>query len=195
MTEQDYMQLLQLFDGELKGEAADALKARIAAEEELATEWAILEAGQAMLKTHIESQAEAVDFDGFAEGVMARIDAEGIVPNPEPAPARAVAEPTRSLGERVKAWWAQYWTPVVVSAAAAAAVAFLVSRPDSPSAPAEPGEATVATGPVTVESVENEGNKTVLISQPVEAEGATVIWLLDDEEADDEASPMGEDPI
>jgi hypothetical protein len=35
---------------------------------------------------------------------------------------------------------------------------------------------------VTVEGVENEGLKTILVSQPAE-EGATVIWLLDGPDA------------
>ena len=53
---------------------------------------------------------------------------------------------------------------------------------------------TEVAGSVVVDAVSNEGNKTVLISQPAEDEGATVIWLLDEEEADDR--PLdGEDPI
>ncbi|MCA9537318.1 MAG: hypothetical protein KC620_00435, partial [Myxococcales bacterium] len=91
---------------------------------------------------------------------------------------------------RLRAWWSRNWTPVLVSAAAAAAVAFWISRGAGPGAADAPDNA----GPIAIDSVSNEGNKTVLISMPAEDGGATVIWLLD-EESDDGQPVDGEDPI
>lgn len=191
MTENEQL-LFRHFDGELAPDEAESFAKELANSEALTEELGWLEEGQLLLKEHIEAAVSAADFSGFFDRV-----AEGIGEfSPASASTAQSAPPAQSTaGERIKAWWAQYWTPVLVSVAAAAAVAFVVGRPSATGSKFAP-DPVVAAGPVTVDSVRNEGNKTVLISQPVEAEGATVIWLLDDEEVEDDNSPMpGEDPI
>jgi hypothetical protein len=70
---------------------------------------------------------------------------------------------------------------------AAAAVAVWVMRDTAPT------DVLPENGPVYVDAVSNQGNQTVLISMPAEKTGATVIWLLDEEDEDTQLE--GEDPI
>ena len=55
-------------------------------------------------------------------------------------------------------------------------------------------EGLKADGDVIVDSISNEGNKTILVSMPAENGESTVIWLVDEED-EDEAPVDGEDPI
>jgi hypothetical protein len=136
-----------------------------------------LVAARELLRAGIDADVDAADFGSLWERVEAGL----------PAPA-----PRPGLGERLRAWWAAHWTPVLVSAAAAAAVAFFVVRALGPGGE----EGPIGAGQVAVQAVENDGNKTVLISQPAEGdEGSTVIWLLDEEQDPGAAAPDGEDPI
>ncbi len=57
----------------------------------------------------------------------------------------------------------------------------------------QPTNSAPLNGPVYVDAVSNPGNQTVLISMPADNEGATVIWLLD-EEAEGTQPLDGEDP-
>ena len=49
-------------------------------------------------------------------------------------------------------------------------------------------------GDVVVDSISNEGTKTVLVSMPAENGESTVIWLLDGE-VEEQGPVEGEDPI
>jgi hypothetical protein len=87
---------------------------------------------------------------------------------------------------------------VLLGVAVAAAVAFWITRPTESSAP-DRDEGLVAervdgVEPVIIDAVTNEGDKTVLISMPADEDGSTVIWLIDEEQAEPEPVE-GEDPI
>jgi RNA polymerase sigma-70 factor (ECF subfamily) len=109
--------------------------------------------------------------------------------------------------------------PVLLGvAAAAAAAAYVATRPAPTPAPAGPAQGLAAaprpaqlpesavaaapapasaetSEPVIIEGIESEGNKTVLVSQPVEPGGTTVIWLLDapDAASDGASAPSSDD--
>lgn len=207
MTEKDELLLYRHFDGEMTDAETSAFAERLATEPALAEELALLETGKSLLSDHIAFETDAADFDGFFEAVSAKIgnldvaleSAQKTASEPAPTPARPAGARETGFGGRIAAWWKQYWTPVLVSAGAAAAVAFFVTRSSTPAtAPDAPtAEAGVAAGSVTVDSVENDGNLTVLINQPMgDDDGETVIWLLEDEEGETDASPdSAEDPI
>ncbi|MCB9534698.1 MAG: hypothetical protein H6704_00355 [Myxococcales bacterium] len=197
MTEQDKDTLLRFVDGQLGPDEAAAFEARLADDPALAAEAAEFAELGNLLRRHTDEIVQAADFSGFADRITSELaQAGGVEAAPTPArPAPPTAEP---LGQRLKAWWARHWTPVVVSAGAAAAVAFFVVRAVGPGAVGGGGgvdEGVETDAPVAVEAVRNDGNKTVLISSPGDEEGgATVIWLLDGEEDEGDAS-LTEDPI
>ena len=197
MSEHDSDLLERFFDGELPAEKAAEVARQLEADEALAAELTELSTLRTMLREHITEGVQAANFDGFFDGISAAL-AEAPAPRAEaaPSPARAPAA-SESTWDKLRAWWGRNWTPVVVSAAAAAAVALIVVRAGGPGAESMDGVETDA--PVVVEAVSNDGNQTVLISSPAdEAGGATVIWLLEEEQVDQDdpdASLTGEDPI
>jgi anti-sigma factor RsiW len=142
-----------------------------------------------MLRAPVERHARAARFDGLWAGI------EKGLPSPERVP---------SLLDRLKAFLSP---PVLLGlAAAAAAAAYVATRPAPapPAAPATPegtglaarsgasGGTIVESEPVIIEGIESAGQKTVLVSQPVEPNGATIIWTLDSPGG--EAPPSGEPP-
>jgi negative regulator of sigma E activity len=213
ISERDEELLNRFIDGELSAEEAAEFEARLSASEDLAAvRDEFVQMGSA-LREHVATELNDVDFSGFFDGVIARLDPEES-PAVESAPTAANVETLESgVFSSLKAWWSDNWTPVLVGAAAAAAIAFWIGQgtnptpvptPDVAKAPAEstatksivasdqPREAKPAN--VVVDAIRNEGNKAILVSQPVEDDGAMVIWLLDEEE--EEEQPVdGEDPI
>lgn len=179
------------FDGVLSPAEAAAFEKELADSDTLKAEMAMLSLTREFLQSSSEAELENVNFDGLFERIQQELPAQKQMEKAVPTPAPTQSEP--GMGERVRQWWRTYWTPVLVSAAAAAAVAFLITRAATPAA-LDDDEAPTFKGYVAVDEVNNEGPKTVLISQSAEEEGATVIWLLDEEDSDDTA-PTGEDPI
>jgi len=189
MTDEDLELLHRFVDGEVSAEEAAEFEARLEASPELAGEREELMQLSAMLRQDISREVDAVDFSQFYAGIEAQLPAEvfsaEVAREPAPTLARAADEP--GLMDRIRAWFQQSWTPLVVGAVAAAAVAVWVMRDTNPiDVPPE-------NGPVYVDAVSNQGNQTVLISMPAEKSGATVIWLLDEEDEDTQLE--GEDPI
>lgn len=196
MTDHDIELLERYVDHELAPDEVAVVEARIAEDETWSAAHVELLALRALLQDDVEAATDAVDFDGFYAAVEARLPHE--LParaESAPSPARPAAE--AGLWARLRAWWGENWTPVLIGAAVAAAVALWVSFGGG--AAPDPGAPVVAggdpTAPVIVDSVTNEGDKTVLISQPAGEDGATVIWLLDEEQKDAPAPKDGEDPI
>lgn len=194
MTEQD-MQLLERFvDGELPVGEIAAVEQRIAAEPEWTEAHADLVALRDILRADVSAAVDAADFSGFFAGIEARLGDAPPAVEASPVPAREAptVEASEGLWGRLRTWWGRNWAPTLIGAAAAAAVAVWAMAPGRDVGGGE--GATEVAGSVVVDAVSNDGSKTVLISQPAEDEGATVIWLLDEEEADDK--PLdGEDPI
>ncbi len=196
MNEQDMEMLERFVDGELPPDEIAAVERRIADEPGWSAAHADLINLREILQADVAAAVDAADFGDFFARIEARLPDEAPAVEASPVAAREAATPSNpeasdGAWSRLKGWWARNWTPALIGAAAAAAVAFWVASP----ARDDGGEGvTEVAGAVVVDAVSNEGNKTVLISQPAEDEGATVIWLLDEEEADDK--PLdGEDPI
>jgi anti-sigma factor RsiW len=176
MNDTELERLERYLDGTLdEADAADVAR-RLAGDEEWARAGAEITQTREALRGAIAEDVGAADFGALWD----RIDAA--------LPAKPV------LGERLRAWWAKHWTPVLLGAAVATAAAVVVVRSmGGDGASDAPGG-----GQVKVDAVHNDGNKTVLISQPAEGDdNATVIWLLDGErgQGGDGAQPDGEDPI
>jgi|JI10StandDraft_1071094.scaffolds.fasta_scaffold182884_4 anti-sigma factor RsiW len=180
------------FDGAMDAAETRAFEAELERSPELQAELEALLGTRNLLRDLVDEQVQAADFSNFFAQIQAGL--------PAPAPAVVVAAPPAGLGQRVRAWWGRYWTPVLIGAAAATAVTLLVGRLGTPAAVGDE-EPVVVGGAVQVDEVNNDGPKTVLISNPVEddQESGTVIWLLDEEESlNNGAGPApadGEDPI
>jgi negative regulator of sigma E activity len=203
MTDRENELLNRFLDGELSDADREEFENRMKDNSELVAmrdDFAVI---GTMLREHIRCESEVADFSGFAAGIDRLIDLQ------EPAPTAAfessvttideektVAAPSNLL-ERAESWWRRNWTPVMLGAAAAAAVIFFVMKPTGPVTGIQPNdEVATATGTngVVVDSISNEGKKTVLVSMPAQQDESTVIWLLDGEE-DDQEAVEGEDPI
>ncbi len=180
-------ELARFFDGALADEDAARYEATLAADPALKAEHDAMVFTRDALQGLMRAEVEAADFSGFWQAVEAQLPEA-----PLPAPREAAPTPATSagIGERVGAWWRRFWTPVVVSALAAAGVAWFVSARNA-------GGDEVTGGEIIVEGVQSDGPQTVLISQPEEDGGTTVIWLLDEEHDTDgeHVSPDQEDPI
>jgi hypothetical protein len=185
------------FDGRLSPEEARDLEQRMADDPALAEVLGAFGTNRDLLRTHQEAALDALDLDAFALRVMAALPEEAPVVAPSaaaalaaaavPAPARLgpAARPTATGGfaERFR----RLFAPVLLGAAVAAVATWFVLRQPPVELDDVPG------GEVFVDSVSNEGPQTVLISQPVEEGGSTVIWLLEDEiDAADGADPQGD---
>ena len=180
MNDEDLELLHRVLDGEVSSEEAAEFEARLENSPELAGEREELMQLSAMLRQDISAEVDAVDFSQFYAGIEAQLPDEVFAPSvaQEPAPTLARAPDETSLMDRVRAWFQRSWTPLVVGAVAAAAVAVWVMRDTTPV------DASPDNGPVYVDAVSNQGKQTVLISMPAEESGATVIWLLDEEDED-----------
>ena len=224
MTDEDLEMLHRLVDGELSADEAAELEARLETSPALAGERAELMQLSAMLRQDISTEVDAVDFSNFYAGIEAQLPDEVFAPSvvEEPAPIVARRADESGLMDRVRAWFQRSWTPLMVGAAAAAAVALWIVQAPTESQPnggevyveaakangarttlvGLPAEKTIVaaaetppeSGPVYVDAVSNQGTKTVLISMPADESGATVIWLLDEEDEDTQLLE-GEDPI
>lgn len=208
LTERDHERLERFVDDALPADEASAVERQIEAEPAWAEAHVELLALRAILQDDVEAAVEAANFDGFFAAIEARLPAasaaSAVEAAPSPArPARIKRGSAERYRDRLVSWWRRNWTPVLLGAAVAAAIAIWVTatRAPQPSPAAVPvaetggGEAA----PVVIEGIKNGGDKTVLVNQPVDDEGATVIWLLDEEQVDDEQTPPkpteGEDPI
>jgi anti-sigma factor RsiW len=198
MTEEDFEKLSLFRDDALTDDERRAVESKLATDPEWRTALAGLRRSGEMLRAQAENALENADFDAM----WARVDAElagrsapALVPHHV-----AVKAPTDGGFLR---WLEQVFSPRLVFgvAVAAAAIAFVMLRQGGPETPPFGksdlvGKAPISLPPspsmvaeaepvrenVTVEGVENEGLKTILVSQPAE-EGATVIWLLDGPDA------------
>ena len=198
MTEREHELLNGFIDGELGDEEQAEFERCLEENPDLALMRDDFLSIGTMLRTHIGEESEAVDFSGFMAGLDARLDKE---PAPTPAQlpeAKSVTPPAHDQGllERLKVWWRQNWGPMMIGAAAAAAIMVYALRSEVPTQGTNPVQVAAgqADGDVIVDSISNEGNKTILVSMPAENGESTVIWLLDEED-EDEAPVDGEDPI
>lgn len=189
MSEATSIEVLSRYlDGVMDESEAQAFVTQMASDSELKAEHDTLVLAKVLLR-HEAEKFDQMELSNFFEGIEAQIANE-----PAPAPAQAERSPAQAPAPGgLIAWWRKYWTPIVAAAATAAAIAFFVSRPAGPNA----GDTVeVAGGAVVVDSIQNTGNTTVLISNPVDDGGATIIWLLDDEDDEGVDDPFsGEDPI
>jgi hypothetical protein len=185
MNDQDQEKLSLFLDGALSPEDAAEVARLVATDPDWKAAHRALKLSGEMLRVPVEQAARAANFDGLWAGIEGRLG----------TPARAP-----SLLDRLRA----FLTPPVLLgvAAAAAAAAYVATRPAPTPAPAGPAQGLAAaprpaqlpesavaaapapasaetSEPVIIEGIESEGNKTVLVSQPVEPGGTTVIWLLD----------------
>lgn len=198
MTEEDFEKLSLFRDDALTDDERRAVESKLATDPEWRTALAGMRRSGEMLRAQAENALENADFDVM----WARVDVElagrqapALVPHHV-----AVKAPTDGGFFR---WLEQVFSPRLVFgvAVAAAAIAFVTLRQGGPETPPfgksdQVGKAPISLPPspsmvaeaepvrenVTVEGVENEGLKTILVSQPAE-DGATVIWLLDGPDA------------
>lgn len=203
LTERDHERLERFVDDALPTDEAAAVERQIEAEPAWAEAHAELLTLRAILQDDVEAAVERADFGDFFAAIEARLPAAvEAAPSPAARPKRAKRAAHERYRDRVIAWWRRNWPPVLLGAAVAAAIAIWVTatRAPEPSPAAVPVAEKGAEGaPVVVEGIKNGGDKTVLVSQPADDEGATVIWLLDEEQVDEEQAPPkpagGEDPI
>jgi negative regulator of sigma E activity len=203
MTDRENELLNRFLDGELSDVGREEFEHSMRENSDLVAMRDDFEVIGAMLREHISCESEVVDFRGFAAGVDSLIGLE------EPAPTAAYestpqskvqtpSAPESNLVVRAQSWWRKNWTPVMLGAAAAAAVLFFVMRPANSVDPGEQSSTQVASGAgtngVVVDSISNEGKKTVLVSMPAQHDESTVIWLLDGEDENQDPAE-GEDPI
>ena len=190
MNDHDIERLSLFLDGALSPEQGAEVEHLIATDPEWKAAHRALKITGEMLRAPVERAARVANFDGLWRNIQKGLPAA-----------------TPSLWERLRGLLTP---PVMVGLAAATAVAVYVASRPAPSpvpgtapqhGPAvNPGlvavEAPAAapvgeSGPVLIEGIESGGSKTVLVSQPVEADSPTVIWLLD---APDAASANGSTP-
>lgn len=188
MSETTDFSLSQYFDEQLSPAERDAFEADLREDEALRADLQELDQLRGLLQANHQREVASADFSGFMAAIEAQLPA---APDPAPAP-RAAPQPQRAKAH-VWAGLRRYLFPVLLGAGAALVVVLVMNRP------AEPPPQVVAqetSDEVTVKAVHNQGNQTVLISLPAEDGGATVIWMLDEEEEGEAATPLkGEDPI
>ncbi|MEE2786614.1 MAG: RseA family anti-sigma factor [Myxococcota bacterium] len=186
MSEREYEQLNRYLDGEMEPSERDAFTKTINSDEGLKVDHSEFSAIGELLREHVADEVQNVDFSSFFAGVESQIEKEGA----EPVPASPETESAGGQVERPRptaSWWSKFWAPALLGAAAATVIVFFaMNRGDVPTA--------AAPQQVVVDAVSNDGNKTVLVSMPVNEDHATVIWLIDGEKEDQEPID-GEDPI
>lgn len=178
MNDHDIERLSLFLDGALPPEQVPEVEHLIATDPEWKAAHRALKITGEMLRAPVEQAAKAADFDGLWRKIEKGLP---------------VAAP--SLWERLRTLLNP---PVMIGLAAATAVAVYVASRPAPSPGPVPGVAPrpethptqVAAAPPTalpaeesepviIEGIESGGSKTVLVSQPVEPNSPTVIWLLD----------------
>lgn len=212
MNDHECERLSRYFDDELSAAEAAQIESRIENDAEWRQAYAELDAVRDAVRGYVRTGVERADFGSLWAG----IDTE-MAESPEPMQA-GVRPPQGGPWSKFLHVWGANWATVVTSAVAAAVVAFVVvqmtgSGPNSHSEgtttvakssetrsadPARtpglvPATDTLRDRNVVIDSVINDGNTTVLISMPAEDEGATVIWLLEDE--DEEGDGAGAEPV
>ena len=209
MNDHDQERIGRYFDGELSDAEAALMERKLDQDPAWRAALDEMEGCRSATRGYIEEAVKSVDFDAMWSGIETRL------PAAVPEVAAAATNQGSIVGpwRRLQRWWSANWTPIVVSAAAAAIVAVWVTHmakePDSIDGATRSGP--LATGPkpvpagelvpvssVVVDAVRNDGNSTVLISMPVEEGGATVIWLLEENEENGGAGdspPDSEEPI
>lgn len=201
LNDADFERLSLFADGALpRAEAAEV--ARLVATD---PEWRLahraIRASGEMLRAPVEANAQRADLEGLWGRIERRL------------PSRGARTPEPGWLERMRAIFSP---PVLIGLAAGVAVAaYVATRPvtrapapgpgESTPAPGEPSGSPVAAVPgsvspppesIIIEGIETEGAKTVLVSQPADNSGATVIWLLDAPDggaADPGGGPAGDD--
>ncbi len=180
MSEIQEYRLSRLLDGELSSEEVEALSATLSSEEREDLEEFRLIAE--LLREEHEAACAAADFSHFYEKLQGRLPEQ-----PDPLPK--ISEPPKPRVWQ-RAW--RGWRFSLALASAATVMVVLATVMIQRIWPPEPEEKLLG-GEIIVESVHNEGDQIILISMPTEDDGATVIWMLEDEE--EGAIPEGEDPI
>ncbi len=189
-TNVDFERLSLFLDGVLPPAEAAEVERLIADDPEWKAAFRTLKTTGEMMRAQVDRAVEATEpaaFDKIWSGIERGL--------PTAAPVK-----TPGFLERLRGFLSP---PVMIGfAAAAAAAVYVASRPATAPAPSvapsptpglaapppvvavNPVPASAAAGdaedgPVIIESVQTEGTKTVLVSQPADGKGATVIWLLD----------------
>ena len=167
--------LLRHLDGELSTRERRRLEAHLEACPDCRQALDGLRLVSGLLREKLEQPAQAADFSGFEDRVLAAVASSARPP----------------LGERLRvAWgeWQRAWRPVWVTAAVTAGVLLLVlipllARGPEPSGPgADPGGQHVALetpvdNEVIIDSLEYRGQRSMVYS--VSKNNTTVIWLVD----------------
>lgn len=175
MNEEFNLLLSRAFDDDLSPEEMAEFEALKAENADIQEAWNEMAQCRELMRAHIEEETRDVDFSHFYDEIAAKL------PQPEPQANRMLAS--------LKSWWKRHWMPMLASSAATAIAALVISHLYLP-ATMTPGAqtatiATAAENDVFVDSVQNSGPNVVMISQPVDQNSPTVIWLLDEEEAED----------
>lgn len=179
----DEQLLILYFDGELDRAEADELEARIERDEALSVQFQELVTLRSSLRDHVSSEIERLDLEGFTDRIMSALpEVEFSSMNREPATPEVEVVPA-GLAQRIQEWFAQNTSPLLIGAAVACAILFGLRAIDSPSQ----------------RSVNAPAGSTVLINlhKSEEAESDPVIWVLDEDEADEELDEKegNQDPI
>ncbi|HOX42381.1 MAG TPA: zf-HC2 domain-containing protein [Myxococcota bacterium] len=170
--------LLRHLDGELSTRERRRLEAHLEACPDCRQALDGLRLVSGLLREKLEQPAQAADFSGFEDRVLAAVASSARPP----------------LGERLRvAWgeWQRAWRPVWVTAVVTAAVALLVlvplltRGPDVPSAPIGPPDGDrpqTALGDrvdnqVIIDELEYRGQRSMIFS--VSKNNTTVIWMYD----------------
>jgi len=224
MNDRDFDRLQRFFDGDLPAKEAEEVRGHIAADPEWGLAHEALGGIRAGLRERAEIAADSADFGVLWRRIDAALGAEpaGAPVGPD-APSLgerfrawwAAHWTPVVVSAAAAALVAVLVTRALMPAGPSPARAPGKAPPPGPAiahqqpAPAPPSpapppegsagspEAVAKNAPeknVVVDAVRNEGNKTVLINMPMAADGATVIWLLDDEQTEQD-SVTGEDPI
>ena len=179
----DEQLLILYFDGELDQPEADELEARIERDEALSAQFQELVALRSSMRDHFSSEIERLDLEGFTDRVMSALPEVEFSSIKRETTSAEVEPSSPSLARRVQAWFSQNTSPLLIGAAVACAILFALRATDSS----------------PQRSVNAPAGSTVLINlhESEEAESDPVIWVLDEDEADEELEEKegDQDPI
>ena len=178
--------LNRFLDDELSDEEQAELEALLASDPDLAQAHRELSSIGGMLRAHLSEAVDEVDFSTFYAGIESQLEDEA-APTPAVQPERTQLEAEdRGVIAQMVDWLSMNWLPVAATAAALVMGVWFYGN--------EPDAAGGAPESVLVDAIDNQGNKTILVSMPAQDGESTVIWLLEEEESDE--TPIdGEDPI